>query len=71
MKGQLFPIKREELYENYPGPADMEDEYSTDYSCRYSLGRDCYCCGAFLHYAEQGRLCTKHCREGMGRGGPR
>lgn len=35
---------------------------SVDYTCRYSVFHyQCYCCGAFFHYIEQGKVCTKYC----------
>lgn len=59
VRGQHFPIARERLYVNYN---IHEAKFSVDYACRYSLSSaDCYCCGAFFHYIEQGRVCTRYC----------
>jgi len=39
-----------------------ENELTVDYTCRYSLfGYKCFCCGAFFHYTEHGKICTKYC----------
>jgi len=38
------------------------NELTVDYACRYSdFSDECYCCGAFFHYIEQGKVCTKYC----------
>lgn len=67
LDGQRFPIPKEDLYENYTkcnhGSSCVENPTITeDYTCRYSgLTKSCYCCGAFFHYTEQGKVCTKYC----------
>jgi len=39
--------------------------YHKDYGCRYypELRPMCYCCGAYYHYIEHGRVCTAFCLE--------
>jgi len=38
------------------------NELTVDYTCRFSLfGYKCFCCGAFFHYIENGKICTKYC----------
>jgi len=38
------------------------NELTVDYTCRFSLfGYKCFCCGAFFHYTEHGKICTKYC----------
>merc|ERR1711971_244038 len=68
--GQQFPVGREGLYLDYATRDEALDElFETDYGCRYSLSsRNCYCCGAFFHYIEQGKICTKFCLKRKGRG---
>jgi len=35
---------------------------TVDYTCRFSLfGYKCFCCGAFFHYTEHGKICTRFC----------
>jgi len=80
LKGQDFPIPREELYEDFKIKVEKEcwipknstreewkncmdkNELTVDYTCRFSLfGYKCFCCGAFFHYLEHGKICTKYC----------
>jgi len=68
--GQQFPVPRKDLYKNYDEKDEHLNElFDTDYDCRYSQSsRNCYCCGAFFHYTEQGKICTKFCLKWKGRG---
>merc|ERR1711934_315932 len=68
--GERFPVGRSELYLNYSTRDQALDKLiETDYDCRYSQSsRNCYCCGAFFHYTEQGKICTKFCLKWKGRG---
>lgn len=81
LKGQDFPIPKEDLYEDYRSkvtdaecqtPKENstkvdwrkcmdENDITLDYTCRFSLlSFDCYCCGAFFHYTEHGKICTRY-----------
>ena len=43
----------------------VDQVVATDYTCRYSVGRDpaCYCCGEIYTFVELGRICTKFCKK--------
>jgi len=89
LKGQDFPIPKEDLYEDYRSkvtdaecqtPKENstkvdwrkcmdENDITLDYTCRFSLlSFDCYCCGAFFHYTEHGKICTRYCLKENSRG---
>merc|ERR1712012_892748 len=89
LKGQDFPIPKEDLYEDYRSkvtdaecqtPKENstkvdwrkcmdENDITLDYTFRFSLlSFDCYCCGAFFHYTEHGKICTRYCLKENSRG---